>query len=120
MSAWQRETADVKMVNEKHPEGWYRIVLDGGVKIEAADEYGAYYAATTLENIKTNSAVVRNMTIEDYPDFDIRGFMLNVATVHKTMDEVASASHRRLRLAHRDSGDSRFDRSWCSQLDSAA
>lgn len=88
LSAWQRETADVKMVNEKHPEGWYRIVLDGGVKIEAADEYGAYYAATTLENIKTNSAVVRNMTIEDYPDFDIRGFMLNVATVHKTMDEV--------------------------------
>ena len=88
LSAWQRETADVKMVNEKHPEGWYRIVLDGGVKIEAADEYGVYYAATTLENIKENGAVVRNMTIEDYPDFDIRGFMLNVATIHKTMDEV--------------------------------
>ena len=39
------------------------------VKIEAADEYGAYYAATTLENIKTNDTVVRNMVIEDYPDY---------------------------------------------------
>ena len=88
LSAWSRATADVKMINEKHPEGWYRITLDGDIKIEAADEFGAYYAATTLENIKTNGTIVRNMTIEDYPDFDIRGFMLNVATTHKTMDEV--------------------------------
>ena len=55
LSAWQRATADVKMVNEEHPKGWYRITLDGAIKIEAADEYGAYYAGTTLENIKTNS-----------------------------------------------------------------
>ena len=41
LSAWQRGTAEVKMLNEKHPEGWYRITLDGGVKIEAADEFGA-------------------------------------------------------------------------------
>ena len=88
LSAWQRATANVKMVDEKHPKGWYRIVLDGEVKIEAADEYGAYYAGTTIENIKTNSAVVRNMTIEDYPDFDIRGFMIHVASTPKTMEEL--------------------------------
>lgn len=88
LSAWQRSTAEVKMLDEKYPKGWYRITLDGGVKIEAADEYGAYYAATTLENIKTNDTVVRNMVIEDYPDFDIRGFMIHLASSHKTMEEM--------------------------------
>ena len=86
LTNWSREAADVKMLNEKHPEGWYRITLDGGVKIEAADEFGAYYAGTTLENIKGNATTVRNMVIEDYPDFDIRGFMLHVASTHQEMD----------------------------------
>lgn len=88
LSSWERATADVKMVGDKHPEGWYRITLDGGVKIEAADEYGAYYAGTTLENIKSNGTTVRNMVIEDYPDFGIRGFMLHVASTHQTMDKL--------------------------------
>ena len=88
LSAWQRETANVKMVEEKHPEGWYRITLDGEVKIEAADELGAYYAGTTIENIKTNGTVVRNLTIEDYPDFDVRGFMIHLASAPKTMEEM--------------------------------
>ena len=88
LSIWSRATADVKMLKEEQPKGWYRITLDGNVKIEATDEYGAYYAATTLENIKTNSAVVRNMVIEDYPDFDIRGFMIHLASTPKTMEEL--------------------------------
>ena len=88
LSAWQRETASVKMVEEKHPEGWYRVTLDGEVKIEAADELGAYYAGTTIENIKTNGTVVRNLTIEDYPDFDVRGFMIHLASSPKTMEEM--------------------------------
>ena len=88
LSAWQRETANVKMVEEKHPEGWYRITLDGEVKIEAVDELGAYYAGTTIENIKTNGTVVRNLTIEDYPDFDVRGFMIHLASSPKTMEEM--------------------------------
>ena len=88
ISAWQRETASVKMVEEKHPEGWYRVTLDGEVKIEAADELGAYYAGTTIENIKTNGTVVRNLTIEDYPDFDVRGFMIHLASSPKTMEEM--------------------------------
>ena len=88
LSAWTRETAKVKMVDEKHPKGWYRVTLNGAVEIEAADEFGAYYAGTTIENIKTNSTVVRNMVIEDYPDFDIRGFMLHVASHHQTMEKM--------------------------------
>ena len=103
LSAWKRGEA-VTMLDEKHPEGWYRITLDGAVKIEAADEFGAYYAATTLENIKSNSATVRNMVIEDYPDFGIRGFMLHIATYHKTLEEVCRLvdfmAHYKLNLLH--------------------
>ena len=90
LSKWQRANANVTMLNEEHPEGWYRITLDGGVKIEAADEYGAYYAGTTLENIKTNGKTVRNMVIEDYPDFGIRGFMLHVAGYRQPMEKLYS------------------------------
>ena len=88
LSQWERKSAKVEMLDEKHPEGWYRITLNGEVKIEAADEFGAYYAATTLENIKENGTKVSNMVIEDYPDFDIRGFMMHVASTHQTMDSL--------------------------------
>lgn len=103
LSEWKRGEA-VTMLNEKHPEGWYRITLDGSIKIEAADELGAYYAATTLENIKGNSNSVRNMVIEDYPDFGIRGFMLHMATYHKSLNEVLHLvdlmAHYKLNLLH--------------------
>lgn len=88
LSQWERKSAKVEMLDEKHPEGWYRITLNGEIKIEAADEFGAYYAATTLENIKENGTKVSNMVIEDYPDFDIRGFMMHVASTHQTMDSL--------------------------------
>lgn len=103
LTQWKRGDA-VTMLNEEHPEGWYRIILDGGVKIEAADEVGAYYAATTLENIKRNSTIVRNMVIEDYPDFGLRGFMLHMATYHKPLNEVLRLvdlmAHYKLNLLH--------------------
>lgn len=88
LSQWERKSAKVEMLDEKHPEGWYRITLNGEVKIEASDEFGAYYAATTLENIRENATTVDNMVIEDYPDFGTRGFMMHVASTHQTMDEL--------------------------------
>ena len=88
LTNWSRATSKIQMVEEKHPEGWYRITLDGDIKIEAADDCGAYYAGTTLENIKHNSTIVRNMVIEDYPDFGIRGFMLHLATSPQKMEDI--------------------------------
>ena len=63
------------------PQGWYRITLDGNVRVEAADEDGAYYAEVTLENLRRSASgqPVRNMVIEDYPDFQHRGLMLDVS-----------------------------------------
>ena len=103
LEQWQRGDA-VVMLDEQHPEGWYRITLDGAVKIEAADEFGAYYAATTLENINRNATSVRNMVIEDYPDFDIRGYMIHLAGSPKSLDEmyrlVDLLSHYKMNLLH--------------------
>lgn len=61
--------------------GWYRITIDGACKVEAADEDGAFYARTTIENLKRNAGgnVLPNMVIEDWPDLPYRGFMLDVS-----------------------------------------
>ena len=73
---------DIKpeIVEGKQP-GWYRIVLDGNVRVEAADEDGAHYAAVTIDNIRRNAggAAVPNAVIEDWPDLAYRGLMLDVS-----------------------------------------
>ena len=73
---------DIKpeIVEGKQP-GWYRIVLDGNVRVEAADEDGAHYAAVTIDNIRRNAGggTVPNAVIEDWPDLAYRGLMLDVS-----------------------------------------
>ena len=74
--------ADVKPETvEGKPAGWYRITLNGEVKVEAADEDGAHYAAVTIDNLKRNAggATVPNAVIEDWPDMGYRGIMLDVS-----------------------------------------
>ena len=69
------------------PAGWYRITIgeDGEPKIEANDEDGAYYAQVTLAKLPRP---LQPMTIEDWPDFPYRGFMLDVVRDFRTVDEV--------------------------------
>lgn len=64
-----------------HAPGWYRIVLDGAAKVQANDEDGAFYAQVTIDNLKRNAGgnTIPNMTIEDWPDLQYRGFMLDIA-----------------------------------------
>lgn len=59
--------------------GWYRITLNGDIRVEASDEDGAYYAGVTLNNISEMAASVPNMVIEDWPDLRYRGMMLDVS-----------------------------------------
>ncbi len=44
------DTCETEIV-EGQKAGWYRIVIDGAVKVEAADQEGAYYASQTLEKL---------------------------------------------------------------------
>lgn len=69
-------------VSTTRPEGWYRISISGGKPtIEANDPDGQFYAETTLMRIKENlhGKSLPDTTIEDWPDFQYRGFMLDVA-----------------------------------------
>lgn len=74
---------------EGQKAGWYRITVDGNVKIEAADEDAAFWAAVSLKNALRNSkGEVPNAVVEDWPDLGYRGLMLDVARNFTTKDNV--------------------------------
>ena len=72
---------------ETHPAGWYRITIgeDGEPRVKADDEDGAFYAQTTLSKLPRP---LQPMTIEDWPDCQYRGFMLDVVRDFRSVDEV--------------------------------
>ena len=64
-----------------HPEGWYRIECGtDGIAVTAADESGASYASLTLERLfeESENGQLPDFTVEDWPDFPVRAFMLDV------------------------------------------
>ena len=82
--------APVATIVEGQAPGWYRITLDGAVRVEAADEDGAWYASVTLENLKRNAGgmMLPNAVIEDWPDLGYRGIMLDVSRNFTTAKNV--------------------------------
>lgn len=101
-----------------HPAGWYRITIgeDGEPKIEANDEDGTFYAQTTLAKLPRP---LQPMTIEDWPDFPYRGFMLDVVRDFRTVDEVLEIidlmASWKLNTLHFHLAD---DESWCLEIKS--
>ena len=102
---------------ETHPAGWYSITIgeDGVPKVEFDDEDGAFYAQTTLAKLPRP---LQPMTIEDWPDYAYRGFMLDVVRDFRTVDEVleiidlmASWKFNTLHLHLAD------DESWCLEIE---
>ena len=113
------EKCDAEIVDGQVP-GWYRITLDGSTRIEAADADGAYYAGVTLDNMMRNagSDELRNMVIEDWPDLQHRGLMLDVSRnftrkegVLKLLDLMA---HYKANVLHLHFGD---DEGWRIEID---
>lgn len=72
--------AEPVMVEGQKP-GWYRITVSDETKIEASDSDGAYYAANTIARLIENAGgcEVPAMVIEDWPDLQHRGVMLDVS-----------------------------------------
>ncbi len=101
---------------ETHPVGWYRITIgeDGEPKVEYDDEDGAFYAHTTLAKLPRP---LLPMTIEDWPDFPYRGFMLDVVRDFRTVDEVLEIidlmASWKLNILHFHLAD---DESWCLEI----
>lgn len=109
-----------------HPDGWYRITLDadGRHHIEADDEDGAFYAQVTLEKLSqtihpedSECPSLDPMTLEDWPDYPFRGFMLDVARDFRTVDEVLKIidlmASWKMNTLHFHLAD---DESWCLEI----
>jgi hexosaminidase len=101
---------------ETHPAGWYSITIgeDGEPKVNADDVDGAFYAQTTLSKMPHP---LPPMTIEDWPDFSYRGFMLDVVRDFRTVDEVFEIidlmASWKLNTLHFHIAD---DESWCLEI----
>ena len=103
-------------LSETHPVGWYRISIgeEGEPKIEADDEEGTFYALTTLSKLPHP---LQSMTIEDWPDYQYRGFMLDVVRDFRSVDEVLQIldlmASWKLNTLHFHIAD---DESWCLEI----
>jgi hexosaminidase len=77
----------------------YRIRINAdGVEIEAADDAGVFYAQQTLDQLRRSDGTLPVGTIEDWPDLETRGVMLDIsrdkvptmATLRQLIDRLAS------------------------------
>ncbi len=105
---------EVTFVESQMP-GWYRITLDGNCKVEAADEDGAFYAKVTIDNLRRNAGgnELPNLVIEDWPDLDYRGLMLDISRNFTTKDNILKLidllAHYKVSVFHLHFGD---DEGW--------
>ena len=113
------EKTDATMVEGQVP-GWYRITLDGDVKVEAADPDGAYYASVTLDNIRRNAGgkPVPSAVVEDWPDLPYRGLMLDVSRNFTSKENLLKLidllAHYKVNRLHLHFGD---DEGWRVEMD---
>ena len=102
--------------SENLPRGWYRIIIDenGVPTIESEDVDGAFYAHTTLNKLPKP---LQPMTIEDWPDNQYRGFMLDVARDFRPVEEVMKVldlmAQYKFNVFHFHIGD---DEAWCLEI----
>jgi len=96
--------------------GGYEIRIDseGKTSVSGDDEDGVFYAQVTLEKLPKD---LKNIQINDWPDLDLRGFMLDVVRDFRTKEEVFKildimASYK-LNMLHFHLGD---DESWCLEI----
>ena len=105
---------------EGKPHGWYRIRLDGSIRIEFNDDDGAYYASVTLANLKRNAkdGTVPSAVIEDWPDLPYRGIMLDVSRNFTGKDDLLKLidilAHYKVNRLHLHFGD---DEGWRVEMD---
>lgn len=106
------------LLSDRKP-GWYKLTINDGVNVEAADEDGSFYAAVTLKNlILAEGTTLSNVTIEDWPDFGYRGMMLDVSRNFTTKDNVLTLidllAHYKVNILHLHFGD---DEGWRIEMD---
>jgi len=102
-----------------HPAGGYSLeVTSDGVQIEAVDEAGLFAGIQSLKQLTVDNAA-QVTTIDDYPRYEYRGAMLDVArhffdvaSVKRYIDDIALLKFNYLHLHLTD------DQGWRLQIDS--
>ena len=101
--------------------GWYRIsIKDDMATLEAADADAAYWAKQTLDNIRVSAKgeKVRNMTVEDWPDLQYRGLMLDISRNFTKKEDLLKLidimSRYKANVLHLHMGD---DEGWRVEID---
>jgi hypothetical protein len=89
------------------PQGYRLRITAGGPQIEASDDAGKFYAAMTLRQIRRQCGDKLPVgEIEDWPDFPVRGVMLDISrdkvptmeTLFRLVDEFAEWKINHLEL----------------------
>ncbi|WP_309399739.1 beta-N-acetylhexosaminidase [Cerasicoccus maritimus] len=90
------------------PQGYVLTISPNKISIKAADAAGAYYAEQTLQQITEQSKDVGLpcLRIEDWPDFPVRGYMLDISRdrvptmdhLFRLVDALASLRYNQLQL----------------------
>lgn len=71
---------NISIKQELPPQGYTLKLSSDGIKINAPDADGAWYAAQTLRQLlKANRAKAPQVYIEDFPEFPVRGVYYDVA-----------------------------------------
>ena len=115
--------ASVKALNEKNrPDEYYRITVDGGnITVEAATEEQARLALASFNQnvLDRELTVLPDAVIEDWPDFEYRGVMLDIVRNYQTPEELEKIMRRmrdlRLNVLHFHFAD---DEGWRLQMPS--
>ena len=91
-----------------HPQGYHLVISPTSIRINAVDQSGLFYGIQTLRQIieQTINNQVPCLDIIDYPDFPVRGVMLDISrdkvyrmeTLFMLIDELASWKINQLQL----------------------
>lgn len=104
---------------EVRPRGWYKLTTGPETLIESEDPDGRYYAEQTLKQLKENYAgEVPPMTIEDWPDYQYRGFMMDVSrsfvSKERMFQLIEALARYKLNVLHLHLGD---DEGWRLEIE---
>lgn len=84
-------------------DGWYRIVADGTLNVEAADYSGEFYARNTIGRIASDGTIP-NGVIEDWPDVKFRVMMLDLSSMFYPVEDLKTIidimSRYRMNILH--------------------
>jgi hypothetical protein len=89
------------------PQGYWLRVLKTGIELEASDQAGVRYGKATLAQLlRTSAKTLPGMEIEDWPDFAVRGVMLDISrdkvptmkTLLQLVDRLACCKLNQLQL----------------------